>query len=67
MLLPPFARSPAALLRWTADAQLTGKTRIAVIVVLIAFAVAHVIGAMLLQQSSPATPDGSFRAAGYQD
>jgi hypothetical protein len=48
-------------------AQLKGKRRIAVAVVLIAFAVAHLIGALLLQRSSPANPDGSFRTAEYED
>lgn len=38
-------------------AQLTGRNRTGVAVVLIAFAVAHLIGALLLQRSPPANPD----------
>jgi hypothetical protein len=47
--------------------RLTGTTRIAVIGVLAAFAIAHLIGALLLQRSSPASADASFKAAQYQD
>jgi hypothetical protein len=47
--------------------QLTGGARIAAVFVLIAFAVTHLIGAVLMQRSSPANPGGSFRTAGYQD
>ena len=47
--------------------KLTGATRIAVIGILTAFAVVHLIGALLLQRSSPANTDASFKAAQYQD
>ena len=60
--MPTSVRPPPA------RAQLTGRTGIAVTVILIAFAIAHLIGAWLLQRSSPARPDdASFRTAGYQD
>jgi hypothetical protein len=64
MNMPTSVRYPPAR---PPGAPLTGKTRIAVAVALIVFAVAHLIGAMLMQRSSPANSDGSFKAAGYQD
>jgi hypothetical protein len=62
--MPTIVRYPPAR---PPGAPLTGKARLAVAVVLIVFAVAHLIAAMLLQRSSPANPDGSFRAAQYHD
>jgi hypothetical protein len=49
------------------SAPLTIKAGFAVAVVLIVFTVAHLIGAMLMQQASPADPDARFEAARYQD
>jgi hypothetical protein len=64
MSMPTSVRYPRARPQ---SAPLAGKARIAVAVVLIVFAAAHLIGAMLLQRSSPANPDSSFRATLYQD
>ena len=49
------------------SAPLPGKAGFAVAVVLIVFTLAHVIGAMLMQRSSPANPDTRFEATGYLD
>jgi preprotein translocase subunit SecG len=54
-------------MREPSDTKLTGATRIAVIGILSAFAIAHLIGALLLQRSSPANADVSFQAAQHQD
>jgi hypothetical protein len=48
-------------------AKLAGKTRIAVAIILLAFAVAHLIGASLLQRRSHERADGRFELAEGRD
>jgi len=47
--------------------QWTGKNKIAAAVVLIAFGIAHVIGAWLLHRSLPVHPDEGIRDMQYRD
>jgi hypothetical protein len=64
MSMPTSVRYPPAR---PPGAPLTIKAGFTVAAVLIIFTVAHLIGALLMQPSSPANPDARLEAAGYQD